>query len=623
MPSLTSFRRGLSYLVLAAIVAAVLIAPYMVNRYYLNLLYLIAVFLIAVTGLNVLVGFNGVVSLGHAGLMAIGAYLTAYVSTTWSLSPWLGILGGIAAATLVGAALGYIVLRAGGVYLALMTIAFGTIVHEVLIRWTSVTGGPLGISAVPTLSAFGYTFDLASTFYATALVAGLALLATRNIRRSVWGRRMLAVKSDEIATQSLGVNPLTVRVAGFTFSATLAGAAGAFYAHGNSYISPDTFGTVASIQLVLMTILGGAGYILGPLVGTGLLMWLSEALDVFADLRLALYGAILLLVLYVLPRGVMGVFGLIETTRRSRSSGGAVPGDHRDTEASGSASSRNGEAETETANGKAETETARAYGRDSAALLQLTGVSKHFGGTHALENLSLSVRGGEVHALIGPNGAGKSTVLNLISGIYAPTAGEIFIGTRAIQGHQSHEVPHFGIARTFQHTRLFPDLTVLENVMVGAEAHRSVAFWRSVLGLSERRHVREELLLKANSCLDVVGFSGRRQALGGELSYGQQKLVEIARALATDPHVLLLDEPAAGLNSAERSKLAAVLAGLRDAGMTMILVEHHMEFVAEVSDKVTVIDYGRYLADGSVQEVRSNPLVIEAYLGPEAIHGEA
>ncbi len=579
----------------------VIAVPFVVDRFYLNVAYLIAVFLIATVGLNVLIGYTGVVSLGHAGLMAVGAYASSVASTSWGVPVWLSMIFGVVAAALIGGALGYVVLRSGGVYLALMTIAFGTVVHEVLIRWTSVTGGPLGISGVPALSLFGHSFDLTETFYAAAIVAGLALWFTYNLRRSGWGRRMLAVKADEIASRSLGVNPLLVRSTAFTFSAILAGAAGTLYAHGNSYVSPDTFGTVASIQLVLMALLGGAGYVLGPFVGTGLLMWLSEALSALAELRLALYGAILLVVLYALPKGILG--SMATHTRRFRRNDGL-------------AATQPPVAINEPAGSKGLVVQQTAL--DQEPVLKLVNVSKSFGGTKAIQGLSLELRAGTVHALIGPNGAGKSTVLNLVSGHYEPDEGKILLCGEEVQNAPAEKTAHLGVARTFQHSRLFPQLTVIENVMVAAEESSGGSIWAAVLGLpaSRRRGVAARAV--AERCLNAVGFTGRRQANGAELSYGEQKLVEIARALATGPKVMLLDEPAAGLNATERERLGKAIVSLRETGLSMILVEHHMEFVSRVSDYVTVIDYGKRLAEGVASSVKQDPRVIEAYLGAEA-----
>jgi branched-chain amino acid transport system permease protein len=580
----------------------VIAVPFVVDRFYLNLAYLIAVFLIITVGLNVLIGYTGVVSLGHAGLMAVGAYASSVASTSWGVPVWLSMFFGVVAAALIGGALGYVVLRSGGVYLALMTIAFGTVVHEVLIRWTSVTGGPLGISGVPALSLFGHDFGLTETFYAAAIVAGLALWFTYNLRRSGWGRRMLAVKADEIASRSLGVNPLLVRSTAFTFSAILAGAAGTLYAHGNSFVSPDTFGTVASIQFVLMALLGGAGYVLGPLVGTGLLIWLSEALSALSELRLALYGAILLAVLYVLPKGILG--SMATHIRRFRHNGGP-------------AVTQPPVVMNEPAGSKAPVVEQTALEEDQEPLLNLVNVSKSFGGTKAIQGLGLELRAGTVHALIGPNGAGKSTVLNLVSGHYEPDEGEILLCGEEIQNAPAEKTAHLGIARTFQHSRLFPDLTVIENVMVAAEESSGGSIWAAVFGLPSSRRRGVAARAVAERCLDAVGFTGRRQADGAALSYGEQKLVEIARALATGPKVILLDEPAAGLNAAERERLGKVIVSLREAGLSMILVEHHMEFVSRVSDYVTVIDYGKRLAEGVASSVKQDPRVIEAYLGAE------
>lgn len=586
-------------------IALVAFAPYIVDRYYLNLLYLIAVFMVATIGMNILIGYTGEVSLGHAGLMAVGAYVSAYASTVAGIPTVVSILLGIVGAGIIGGAIGYIVLRSGsGVYLALMTIAFGTVIHEVLIRWTPVTGGPLGISAIPPVAIFGYEFDLQATFYFTAAIAIVALWMTYNLRRSLWGRRMLAVKGDSIAARSLGVKPLLARSLAFILSATLAGAAGALYAHGNSYVSPDTFGTVASIELVLMVILGGVGFVLGPVVGTAVLIWLSEALDVFADIRLALYGVIMLIVLYVMREGILGT---LATVIRGRGSN-VRRADQPDTDVAGGVGVNEAPSAIDTTGDRPD---------NGRTLLELVGVTKRFGGMTAVDGLNMRITAGTVHALIGPNGAGKSTVLNLVSGHYTVTSGAIKLEGREVQAVRANTLAQLGVARTFQHTRLFPQLTVTENVMVGVEASAPGRLLRALLGFRKAKNDTSAAWAVAKECLAVVGYTGRTDVLGSALSYGQQKLVEIARALATRPTILLLDEPAAGLTAGERAQLAAVLERLKAQGLTIVLVEHHMEFVSQVSEHVTVIDYGKFLADGRPNEVRTNELVIEAYLGPE------
>ncbi|MFC4775799.1 ATP-binding cassette domain-containing protein [Paenibacillus sp. GCM10023252] len=607
-------------------------APLVADVYYLNLLFMIGIYVMTCTGLNILVGYCGIVSIGHAGLMAAGAYVSAILTTNHGFSFWLAAAAGVAVSLVVGIVIAIPTIRAGGVYLSMITIAFGIVVSEVLMRWDSFSGGPLGISGIPKPAVGGYTFTLTGMYELVLFLAVISLLVMRNLRRSSWGRAMMASKENEIAAASLGIRKLPVQAAGFALSAVLAGLAGACYAHANSYISPDTFHFQTSVQLVLIVILGGAGRLIGPVIGAVILVFLPELLDM-EKLRLALYGAIMFIVLYVMPKGIAGTIAdvaVVWVRKRYPNglSGGSWIGRGRGERGGGDGGVRGGSSVVrERGAGLTGQGASSSYqgpplvGAKGKISLTAARVDMRFGGLHALRQVKLDVKPGTVHSLVGPNGAGKTTMLNVISGLYTPSGGEFLLdGARYAPRSLSH-ASELGIARTFQHSRLFKELTVLENVMTGMSSSGNLA--ASLLRTPAVRRREREMLARAHAYLDLIGYTGERRATADQLPYGYQRLVEIARALASSPRLLLLDEPAAGMTSEEIEQLESVLRKLRAQGLTIILIEHHMDFVQRVSDTITVLDFGEVIADGKPQDVMSHPRVIGAYLGEEAaVHAD-
>lgn len=584
--------------------AAIASASWTADAYMLNLLFTIGIYVIACVGMNILVGYCGIVSIGHAGLMAAGAYASAYASTHYGLNFWLSALAGIAVSLIIGSLVAIPTIKAGGVYLSMITIAFGLVVHEALIRWDGVTGGPLGISGIPKPKLGGYVFDLQSMYLLVAAVAIGALVLAYNIRRSAWGRSMIATKENEIAAASLGIRKFKPQYVGFAVSAVLAGLAGTLYAHTNSFISPDTYHFQASVQLVLIVILGGSGRLLGPIIGAVILVFLPEVLEM-EKLRMALYGTIMFAVLYFLPKGIMGTmndwlearFGLKLRSQEADRSGGKA--DHGLLFAND-----------------------RKKGGFPAAALRLEGINKSFGGLQALKEVSVEIKAGTIHSLVGPNGAGKTTLLNVISGLYTPEQGAMELHGASLSGSLS-SVSGLGIARTFQHSRLFKELTVLENVMTGMTVKARTGLVPAFLRTPGQRRREAELQEKAHRLLDLIGYDGNRHMSASQLPYGHQRMVEIARALATEPSVLLLDEPAAGMTAAEIKQLEELLQRLVGYGLTIVLIEHHMDFVQRVSDTVTVLDFGKVIGTGNPAQLLSDPRVIQAYLGKEEVAADA
>jgi ABC-type branched-subunit amino acid transport system ATPase component/branched-subunit amino acid ABC-type transport system permease component len=576
----------------AAVAGAALALPALTgNTYYLYLACSIGLLTIVTAGLNVLAGFTGQISLGHAGFYALGAYGAALAATRLGWPLWAAGAAGVLVAALVGAAVAAAALRVSGPYLAMVTIAFGIIVEHVLVEWVSVTGGPGGIFNIPKL-------PVGRTYWLIAAAAALALWLTANLRASAWGRALLAVKSSEVAAESLGLSAYFLRIVAFTISAAFAGLAGGLFALLNGYISPDSFTLQTSIVFLLALLFGGLGRLAGPLAGSVALTLLPEFLTGLADYRLILYGSLLLVSIYGLPAGVVGA--LAPRARPRRSADGAAKGPGPDA-----------------AGGPRPTAAPAAIG--SAPLLGVERLGVSFGGVVALAEVTLAVPSHGITAVIGPNGAGKTTLLNLITGYYRPGAGQIRFAGESIAGRPPYAVARLGVARTFQTAQAFDDLTVVENVMVGVAGARLGGLAGALLGMPGARRREREMRGVALTLLATLGLGARALEPATALPAGLQRWLEIARALATRPRLLLLDEPAAGLSPAEIEELDRRLTALREqGGPAIVLVEHHMELVMAVSDRVSVLDYGRVIAAGSPGAVRANPAVIEAYLGAPA-----
>jgi branched-chain amino acid transport system ATP-binding protein len=572
----------LRWAAIACLFGLTLVFCFVGNSYQLYLVALVGLTTMVGVGLNILFGLNGQVSLGQVGFYAIGAYTSAILTSAVGTSFWLALLTAGTLAGLVGTVLALPALRVTGPYLAMVTIAFGFIIEHGTVEWRGLTGGANGLLNIPLPSAFQYEFDERDVVLLIVGCTAIVLWLFWRLSVGPWGLALRAVRDAEVAAQSLGLNPLVLRTVAFMLSAVAAGLAGALFAPLTRFVSPSAFPFVQSILFLFVVIIGGAGTVVGPLIGAALIVLLPEYLSSLAEYRLLFFGALLLVVLWMAPEGVAGALA----KRIRRPSRALRHADGLDILA------WLGQ---------------RAYGQ----ALNIEGLSLAFGGVRAVTDVDFTVRSGQITSLIGPNGAGKTTVLNVLSGFYLPDAGRVTLGEHQVVGLPSYAIARLGVARTYQTTALFPSLSVLENLLIALRRGRLGALF-AMRGGAHRE--REDVRL-AERLLAFVGYDGSLDRPAAGLAYVDGRVVEIARALATQPRVLLLDEPAAGLGPQDTERLGKLLRQVAQAGIVMVLVEHNMQLVMGVSDHVVVLDAGRVIAAGSPVRVRQDAAVRKAYLG--------
>ncbi|MFZ4286217.1 ATP-binding cassette domain-containing protein [Variovorax sp. HJSM1_2] len=587
-----------------ALVAATLLAAlglaWLVNGYFVYVLANVALLALVGIGLNVLLGLTGQVSFGHAGFYALGAYVVAVLSTSFGLSFWLAWPIGVALSAVLGFFLALPAMRVKGPYLAMVTIAFGFIVEHGIVEWRSLTGGQNGIMGVPSPKLIGLALGERGVASLALLACGVGLVLYTWLSRSAWGAAMRAVKDSETACESIGVNPVRIKAVAFAISAAFAGLAGGLFAPLSGFVTPQGFGMLQSILFVLVVMIGGAGSIVGPLIGALVVGVLPELLASLEEYRLLFFGCMLLVVLWAAPQGVAGLGAGVMRRLRPAAKPSATPADVLPAAAS--------------------TTPAAARGA-----LSVRGLGRVFGGVRAVHDLSFDTLAGGVTSLIGPNGAGKTTVLNMLSGFYQPTTGSFALEGKPLAGEVNDkalrqaawQIARAGVARTYQTSQLFGALSVEDNVALALGGGK-------LGGLLQAAHFHAPALRQAARVLLArCGYSGAPDALAADLPHVDRRLVEIARALATQPQVLLLDEPAAGLSTEDKERLGGLLRSIAASGIGVVVVEHDMSLVMAVSDRIVVIDAGQLLAVGSPAEVRANPVVRRAYLGDSGGEAEA
>jgi branched-chain amino acid transport system permease protein len=580
---------------LIAFVAFLALLPQLpVPEFWITQANYIGLYTLVVIGLVLLTGVAGLTSFGQAAFVGLGAYTAAYLTITHGVSPWLTVWIGLALTFVAALVLGWITLRMSGHYLPLATIAWGLSLFYLLGN-LDFLGKYDGLLGVPALSFFGISLNTGrSFFYLLWLLVVLAALAAIHLLDSRAGRALRAVKGGREMAEAMGVDTFRTKVTAFVLAALLASVSGWLFAHFQRTVNPSPFGLKMGIEYLFMAVIGGVGHVWGALVGAGVVkiledqlqVWLPRLLGGSGNYEIIVFGVLLILVLQYARDGI---WAFIEAR---------LPRVQR---------------RVDWAEARALAE--RAKPPHGEVVLEVSAARKEFGGLVAVNDVSFSVRAGEILGLIGPNGAGKSTTFNLVTGVLPATRGAITLLGRRIDSLPSRQIARLGVSRTFQHVKMIAGMTVLENVALGAHLRGSKGVASAMLRLD--RAEERQLFKEAEKQLRRIGMADRMHELAGNLALGPQRLMEIARALCADPTLLLLDEPAAGLRLKEKQALADVLRQLRGEGLSILLVEHDMDLVMGLVDRIVVMEFGTKLIEGTPEEVQASPAVRAAYLGTE------
>ena len=596
------------YLLLGFVVL-VLISPFILPAYQVTLLNYIGMNALVVLGLVLLTGVGGMTSFGQAALVGIGAYTTAYISVTEQLpqwlmwtegSPWAALLVGVCITIFSAIIVGAMTLKLSGHYLPLGTIAWGISLYYFFSTLDGL-GGPSGISNIPSISILGNALDTSNKmFYLIWIILFIAMLLTKNLLNSREGRAIRALNGGQVMAESMGVNTFRSKMVIFIIASIFASVSGWLYAHNQAFINPTPFGLQAGIDYLFMALLGGVGSIWGAVLGAGVFtmarQWLQDFLPLIfgseGHYETIVFGLLIVLLMQKAPSGLWSmIVKLVPQRFKMKDQHLAITAPTRELPS-------------------------LEFPLKGSVILEAKEVTKKFGGLIANNKMNLSIRSGEILALIGPNGAGKSTMFNQLSGVDVPTSGQVIFQGEEINGQSSRDIAKKGLSRTFQHVKILPEMTVLENVAIGGHLRGEKGVIASMLLLD--REEENNLLNEAKLQLERVGLGEYLYTEAGSLALGQQRILEIARALCARPSLLLLDEPAAGLRFKEKQDLANLLIKLRTEGMAILLVEHDMDFVMNLVDRIVVMEFGQKIAEGLPEEIQKNEAVLDAYLGGAA-----
>ena len=589
-------RGGWALVILVVVLALPLVG---VDDYYLHLLIMAGLFYLLAAGMNLLLA-AGQLNLGHTAFFGIGAYTSGLLAVHYGISPLLTLPMAAVFTGFIGYLLGRLTLKLRGAYFVLVTVGFAEVIRLVATNWMDLTQGPMGLAGIPPFNLGTERWTLVSKrdyYYLMVVLAGGTLLLTARLLGSRVGRALAAIQSNESLAESSGISAYSHTMLAMIVSCVLAGMAGGFYAHYITFLSPELFGFQNTVTMAVMVVAGGQGMVLGPAVGSLVFTFVPELLRMAAFYRMLLYGIILLLVVMYMPRGLVYYLRAIGRGRAPEPPAAAMADRRFVSEA--------------------------ALARGGGAALAMREVTVRFGGLAAVDGLSLDLGRGEILALIGPNGAGKSTAFNVITGFQPADAGRVEFDGADITGLPPYRIAERGLVRMFQRTSVFPEAPALDNVLTACHRLARTRLWELVLTTRAYREEERGHRERAQGLLNFVGLGGKAGEPAKNLSCGEQRLLGLAIALAPDPSVLLLDEPAAGLNAVETEQLMRLIEEIRGHGLSVLLVEHDMKLVMGMCDRVVVLNYGMKIAEGTPAEIQRHPEVIRAYLGSGEILADA